>query len=67
MAKARGGFAPGDIVELKSGGPKMTVKDAADDGEWRCQWFAGKKLEEGWFDAASLKKVSDDAQKDDTH
>ena len=31
-------FTIGQIVRLKSGGPKMTIKSA--DGEaWACQWF----------------------------
>jgi len=45
-------FKPGDVVTLKSGGPKMTVAqvgNAAMSGEptvW-CVWFDGvKKLEE---------------------
>ncbi|RKQ69582.1 uncharacterized protein YodC (DUF2158 family) [Litorimonas taeanensis] len=36
-------FEIGQIVRLKSGGPKMTVKKAdGQDGEtpiWACQWF----------------------------
>ncbi|WP_409433176.1 YodC family protein [Litorimonas sp. RW-G-Af-16] len=36
-------FKNGQIVRLKSGGPKMTIK-GADDGDfdtpvWACQWF----------------------------
>ena len=29
----------GDIVELKSGGPKMTVTEINVNGEIRCTWF----------------------------
>ena len=55
---AKGAFKSGDIVELKSGGPKMTVKERSDgDNEYLCQWFGGKKLEEGWFHSDSLKRV----------
>jgi uncharacterized protein YodC (DUF2158 family) len=58
-------FKPGDIVQLKSGGPKMTV-EAHDDRlavllqeveQVQCRWFAGSKLQSGMFDASSLKLV----------
>ncbi len=47
----------GDLVTLKSGGPIMTVQEAAhgDDHVW-CQWFSGKKLERGRFPIASLEE-----------
>lgn len=45
----------GDLVVLKSGGPEMTVKEIYSD-EVICQWFAGKKLEQGRFDEDSLIK-----------
>jgi len=35
-------FEPGQIVRLKSGGPKMTIKGSDKDagsGTWACQWF----------------------------
>jgi len=59
MAKSR--FQVGDVVKLKSGGPEMTVEEAVSDGErdgYRCQWFAGKKLEGGWFPEAGLEPAS---------
>ena len=31
-------FEIGQIVRLKSGGPKMTIK-AKDNDAWACQWF----------------------------
>lgn len=50
-------FNIGDIVKLKSGGPDMTVaRFGSDNGYW-CQWFAGKKLEEGKFSEHSLEKA----------
>ncbi|MCX4170686.1 MULTISPECIES: YodC family protein [Paraburkholderia] len=54
-------FKIGDIVQLKSGGPEMTVNDIPREYSdyYICQWFAGKKLESGNFNAASLKLVSD--------
>jgi len=50
----------GDVVELKSGGPKMTVKSpkaGMSGNEVICQWFDGKELKNGSFRADSLKKV----------
>lgn len=50
-------FEVGDIVKLKSGGPDMTVHsyEKQYDRYW-CQWFAGKKLEKGQFNEASLER-----------
>jgi uncharacterized protein YodC (DUF2158 family) len=52
-------FKVGQIVRLKSGGPEMTVKkqEAFLDGDYRCQWFAGRKLEFGDFPHDSLELV----------
>ena len=57
------GFVVGTIVKLKSGGPEMTVKQELLDlidrptGNYQCQWFAGKKLEDGIFPGESLDLV----------
>ncbi|WP_244839688.1 YodC family protein [Mesorhizobium sp. 131-2-5] len=32
-------FKTGDVVKLKSGGPKMTVSDGAASGMYLCHWF----------------------------
>ncbi len=66
-------YKTGDIVQLKSGGPKMAVNryvesdiidDAVDgpkDGPHVvCQWFAGAKLERGTFPEQSLQPVEPD-------
>jgi uncharacterized protein YodC (DUF2158 family) len=52
-------FKIGDIVQLKSGGPEMTVQTLPDPPgkSYKCQWFAGKKLESGYFPLDSLKPV----------
>ncbi|MNJ42161.1 hypothetical protein D3C77_371160 [compost metagenome] len=51
-------FTVGDIVKLKSGGPDMTVQVVPEKGDnYRCQWFAGKKLEFGFFHFESLVPV----------
>ena len=48
----------GTIVKLKSGGPEMTVKTWSSSQEvYVCQWFAGKKLEQGFFEPESLNIV----------
>ena len=43
-------FKPGDIVQLKSGGPGMTVTRIVDSGKvLHTSWFAGKKNETAAF------------------
>lgn len=59
-------FQRGDVVLLKSGGPKMTIRNIAkfgyDDYESAaCDWFVADKApwkrEEGYFPLHSLKKA----------
>ena len=52
-------FKTGDTVKLISGGPIMTVK-IHDYDQVECQWFAGKKLESGYFPPDSLIRASVD-------
>jgi uncharacterized protein YodC (DUF2158 family) len=49
-------FCAGDIVQLKSGGPKMTVVsvDAIGEARVHTSWFAGSKLSHGNFRPESL-------------
>ena len=49
-------YKPGDIVQLKSGGPSMTVSkvDKEGDGYW-CDWFKGASRERAFFDEETLK------------
>jgi uncharacterized protein YodC (DUF2158 family) len=48
-------FVVGDVVQPKSGGPKMTVEKI--DGESiTCFWFDGSKKSEGTFLSATLTK-----------
>ena len=56
-------FAIGDIVKLNSGGPEMTVQSlpGSSNSNYRCQWFAGKKLESGSFPPDSLELVNNAA------
>ena len=54
-------FQVGDLVELKSDSPVMTILSGpVGDGEYYdCTWFAGKKNERARFPAASLKAVEE--------
>lgn len=57
-----GQFKEGDLVELKSGGPIMTVNAVADrsnaGARWvRCQWFDRAKLHSGQFNEDELVLV----------
>ncbi|MGQ7934718.1 YodC family protein [Paraburkholderia sp. D1E] len=61
------GFSKGDVVQVKSGGPAMTVSNVGDysgmgtgpqDGVL-CIWFDGKKKVEDVFDAATLEKIDE--------
>lgn len=47
----------GDTVELKSGGPPMTITKYDGREYFTCQWFAGEKLEEDLFTPGSLQLV----------
>lgn len=42
-------FKIGDIVQLKSGGPKMTVTNVLSERVVHTAWFAGSKKETGGF------------------
>jgi uncharacterized protein YodC (DUF2158 family) len=51
-------FKPGDVVQLKSGGPKMTVSSLEEGGKRvYCRWFAGSKMEGGYFGSDILVKI----------
>lgn len=58
-------FKVGDIVELKSGGPKMTVTATPSGGSrtplYKCSWFAGAKSEESWFPPDALMPAKKEA------
>ncbi|KJK14909.1 YodC family protein [Pseudomonas sp. 2(2015)] len=58
-------IAKGDVVTLKSGGPKMTVENTGNyaggfgigpENGAKCVWFEGNKAAEKVFDVAVLKK-----------
>ena len=49
-------FKPGDCVQLKSGGPKMTVSRVTEStGRVNCEWFDGAKRQGAFFGPDSLK------------
>lgn len=58
-------FKDGDTVQLKSGGPMMTIghlgkqtRSRKAQGAW-CDWFDEKhKPQEEWYPLTSLKKVN---------
>lgn len=53
-------YKKGDKVKLNVGGPGMavksvgTIRDGSFSGIYKCQWFAGKKLDWGEFPEESL-------------
>jgi uncharacterized protein YodC (DUF2158 family) len=54
-------FNEGDIVQLKSGGPKMTCSGEHNPhAGYLCKWFAGSKLEQGYFQSGMLKTATDE-------
>jgi len=55
-------FKIGDVVQLKSGGPTMTVSKFGDDNRVYCVWFAYEydkydKYHDGYFLPDSLKLI----------
>ena len=52
-------YGVGDLVQLKSGGPIMTVQsvNASGNATLVCHWFNGKKLESGRFASGELEIV----------
>lgn len=51
-------FKEGDIVTLKSGGPKMTVEFTENDSKLvYCTWFDGTEKKEDSFFPDSIKIV----------
>lgn len=49
-------WKPGDVVQVKSGGPSMTVAGEDIVGKVICEWFDGKRQMSGTFNAAVLRK-----------
>ena len=51
----------GDVVRLKSGGPRMTVEEIEEDEIVTCTWFEKNELIRGTFKKLTLK-ISKDEQ-----
>lgn len=47
-------FKKGDIVELKSGGPAMTIYEIDKECVY-CMWFKENERDKGGFDPEALK------------
>ncbi len=50
-------FKVGDVVQLMSGGPKMTVSELAGSQVW-CMWFEGTNQKTAIFETAALKSAA---------
>jgi uncharacterized protein YodC (DUF2158 family) len=50
-------FKAGDVVVLKSGGPKMTVMEVRSDG-LLCRWFAGNESKIDVFEPVTVIAVT---------
>jgi len=49
---------PGTVVQMKSGGPYMTIR-FIEDGQAYCEWFEGAKNHGAKFALAQLATVDD--------
>lgn len=49
-------FQLGDVFELRSGGPQMTVTGTSQSGWVMCSWFKDGKYESGTFPPEALEK-----------
>lgn len=63
-------FEPGDLVQLKSGGPVMTVEEIYTSGTWgttdspvyRCTWFRGATRNSDRFEEVALIEADEDGE-----
>lgn len=53
----------GDLVQLKSGGPVMTVVRVNGPGTLSCKWFKGSKVNTDYFPPSALRKVPEGADR----
>lgn len=57
-------FEVGDVVQLRSGGPEMTVQEVMEiGGHVRCQWFVQGELRTGIFHPRSLWVMARDEER----
>ena len=52
-------FKEGDVVQLKSGGPIMTILEIRDNGEVLCQWFYDAILNDNFFKSYAIEKIEE--------
>lgn len=55
MSGSQKRFEEGDVVELKSGGPSMTIAHFPNDDQATCDWFVDGKLMETEIYMVALK------------
>jgi uncharacterized protein YodC (DUF2158 family) len=53
-----GDLKAGNVVQLKSGGPKMTLGEEMSGGDWAVHWFLNGELKEATVPLASLESAS---------
>ncbi|MGC0822498.1 DUF2158 domain-containing protein [Pantoea agglomerans] len=54
-------FANGTVVQLKSGGPLMTVSYyKPDSNEHICMWFKDSEVKSSYFEPEVLREVKED-------
>ena len=56
-------FKVGDVVQLKSGGPEMTIEGIGDEGWADCVWFSGLEAKRESFPLDALEAVSSQGSK----
>lgn len=56
-------FKVGDVVELNSGGPPMTVSDIKVSSGVTCMWINNNKVESAIFTLAMLKPYKQPSRK----
>jgi len=53
-------FQPGMVVQLKSGGPLMTISNySQSQQQFVCQWFLEGEVKSAFFNPTSIKEVSE--------
>jgi uncharacterized protein YodC (DUF2158 family) len=60
-------YLPGEIVQLKSGGPLMTIVKVEDTKRITCMWYAQEVgefrthvFEQGWLDEIDIEDDDDE-------
>ena len=56
-------FEVGDVVQLKSGGPIMTVS-STEGSHLFCEWFDNGEAKNGYYPPAALQAVSEGGSKE---